>query len=389
MNTQATRGARTIATADIFINHEIHANPDQLYRARVLVLILFVQLCIHALLILGATFSRLLSEAHGVVVPMGIGSCVAILYSLYLLKVHGNYSACCLLAVAQSFIAVTGALVVTGGPNASEVGQLLAVPCLMAYFFGGVRWGVTLTVITIATLITMLLLQTLGVAFPQLSAEAFKSITPVLVLTINFALVTALSLIYEVTHFSVKKERDQQHQKFVRLAKIDPLTGLANRRVFDEILAAKIALFGTLSPVRSFALCYLDLDSFKPINDQFGHDIGDEVLNAVSTRLRSALRGADFICRHGGDEFLMLLDSVTEASAAQALSQRFLHLIHEPINTSGGVMQIGASLGFALFPLHGDNVISLQKAADSAMYEAKRRQCSFVLYNAALLGNSQ
>lgn len=368
-------------TADIFLSDVIRANPEQLYRARVLVMILLAQLCIHQLLFLGALFSPLLSAGRNVIFPLSLGSSAVILYSLYLLKVRGNYHACCLLAIGQGFIAVVCALAITGGPTESWVGQLLGVPCLMAFFFGGLRWGVASTLITIATVSVMMALQALGVLFPQMTTEAFRPMAPAVVLIINFAMVTALSLVYEQTYFSIKKERDHQHQKFVRLAKIDPLTGLANRRVFDEILTAKIALYGKLTPVHCFALCYLDLDKFKPINDQFGHDVGDEVLNAVSTRLRSALRGADFICRHGGDEFLMLLDTVQNSNAAVALAKRFLQLVQEPVETGAGTMQVGGSFGFALFPQHGADMPALQKAAEVSMYEAKRNHCGFVVYS--------
>jgi diguanylate cyclase (GGDEF)-like protein len=381
MGIGAKQGTKITATADVFINNQIRSNPDRLYRARVLVLTLLAQLCLHAFLLLGVMFSPWLADSYDVVLPVSIGSCVVIMYSLYLLKIRGNYDICCLLVLVQGFIAVAGAAMVTGGPSESPTAQMLAIPCLMTYFFSGLRWGVTFTAITIITLISMIVMQSLGFQFPQLTAEAFRPVAPAFTLIINFILVTALSLVYELTYFSIKNERDREHQKFVQLAKIDPLTGLANRRIFDEMLTARIALYGKLSPVRNFALCYLDLDKFKPINDQYGHDVGDEVLNAVSTRLRSALRGADFIGRHGGDEFMLLLDTVHNNAAAAALSQRFLQLVREPINTSAGAMQVDGSFGFALFPLHGTDAAALQKAADSAMYEAKRNHSGFMVYS--------
>jgi diguanylate cyclase (GGDEF)-like protein len=381
MDIHPTQSMKITAAADIFINKQIRGNPDQLYRARVLVFTLLAQLGLHAILLLGVMLSPLLSDSYDVVLPVSIGSCAVIIYSLYLLKIRGKYDTCCLLVVTQGFIAVAGAAVVTGGPSESPTAQLLAIPCLMTYFFMGLRWGVTFTAITIIAIICMIVMRALGFQFPQLTAEAFKPAAHAFTLILNFALVTALSLIYELTYFSIKNERDREHQKFVQLAKIDPLTGLANRRIFDEMLAARITLYSKLTPVRHFALCYLDLDKFKPINDQYGHDIGDEVLNAVSTRLRSALRGADFIGRHGGDEFMLLLDTVHNTAAATAVSQRFLQLVREPINTNAGVMHVDGSFGFALFPLHGTDDAALQKAADSAMYEAKRSRSGFRVYS--------
>jgi diguanylate cyclase (GGDEF)-like protein len=251
----------------------------------------------------------------------------------------------------------------------------------MAFFFGGLSWGVTTAIISLFTAILMTVMQMLGFDFPQMTPASAQPYTQSLVLIINFAVIAALSLVYEMTSQSVKRERDLEHRKFQQLARTDPLTGLANRRIFDETLTARIMLYSKLSPVRTFALCYLDLDKFKPINDQFGHDVGDEVLNAISTRMRSALRGADFIGRHGGDEFMMLLDSVQDANAAAALSQRFLQLVQEPIKTSAGEMVVGGSFGFALFPIHGSDTITLQKSADDAMYEAKRSHSGFMVYS--------
>jgi diguanylate cyclase (GGDEF)-like protein len=193
-------------------------------------------------------------------------------------------------------------------------------------------------------------------------------------------MMTILALVYEVTYTSLKLQRDRERTRYLQLAATDPLTGLANRRMFDETLAARIELYSKLNPVRPFALCYLDLDRFKPINDQFGHNIGDEVLSSISDRLHQMLRGADYIGRHGGDEFLILLDSVQNAASAEAMSKRFLQRIEEPIDTSAGIMSVSSSFGFALFPDHGADAATLQRAADEAMYAAKRGRYGFQIY---------
>lgn len=366
--------------ADFFIHPELRKNPDVLHRARVLVLLMVAEISLYIALLVVLVLAPSVRDAFGFALPISLGSAVAIAYSFYVLKRQANYAAACLLTIGQGFVVVVVVTVLTGGTYESPAAQLLSAPCLMAFFFGGLRWGVVASCISFFIIVLITLMQALGFGFPQMTPANVLLYRQSLVLPINLAFMTTLSMIFELTYLSVKRERDREHQKFLALARIDPLTGLANRRIFDETLAARIALYSKLTPARCFALCYVDLDKFKPINDEFGHDVGDEVLNAISTRLRSALRGADFIGRQGGDEFLILLDTVQDTAAAAALAKRFLELLAEPLDTSAGAMQVGSSFGFALFPQHGTDTATLQKAADAAMYEAKKSRAGYHIF---------
>ena len=108
--------------------------------------------------------------------------------------------------------------------------------------------------------------------------------------------------------------------------------------------------------------------------------MGDEVLCVVSDRLRAALRGSDFVGRHGGDEFLLLMDLVGNQSALEAMADRMLASIAQPIKTSAGMVSVSGSLGFAMFPLDADEIEALRRAADAAMYSAKQRHGSWRFY---------
>jgi len=191
---------------------------------------------------------------------------------------------------------------------------------------------------------------------------------------VNLSVISVMAFIYEFTASSLRRERDVEHEKYIRLAKTDPLTGLANRRNFDSMLLERMEIYGAQNPPRRFALGYLDLDGFKPINDQYGHAVGDEVLRVVSDRLRAALRGSDFVGRHGGDEFMLLLDLVGDQSALEAMAQRMLNSIAKPIETTAGNVQVSGSLGFAMYPLDSEEIEELKRSADTAMYEAKRQR---------------
>jgi diguanylate cyclase (GGDEF)-like protein len=299
---------------------------------------------------------------------------------LYLLKQHGRVGLCCFAIVSLSLAAIFFAIAITGGPYDSPASQLLFLPCLMSFLFGGMRLGATTLVICLVVLAGMLTTQISGHSFPQLSDADFRATSNIGTLIVNFLIAALLAFSYEYTSVSLKRERDHEYQKFIDMARKDPLTGLSNRRIFDEALQSRIELYERMPSKPCFALCYVDLDKFKPINDTYGHDTGDDVLSAVSNRLLSALRGADFIGRHGGDEFMLLFDGVHSTEAMQALGLRLLQLIREPIPTRAGMLSVDASIGFAAYPQHGRDASSLRAATDAAMYDAKRGRKGFHIY---------
>ncbi|MWV12972.1 diguanylate cyclase [Pseudomonas sp. R-28-1W-6] len=155
----------------------------------------------------------------------------------------------------------------------------------------------------------------------------------------------------------------------------DPLTGLGNRKAFAEQL--KSALEQAQQKHGRLALLYLDLDRFKEVNDRFGHDVGDALLQNIAERLRGAMRQPDRVYRLGGDEFTLLLQDAG-AEIAEKLAERLLAALATPAELNGLCIDfVTPSIGIALFPEHAQDAESLIKAADSAMYEAKRtRNCA-------------
>ncbi|MCC6786353.1 MAG: diguanylate cyclase, partial [Hyphomonadaceae bacterium] len=138
-------------------------------------------------------------------------------------------------------------------------------------------------------------------------------------------------------------EREAAEARAQSLARHDPLTGLANRRHFLEELDRRIALVG--SEENAFALMFVDLDRFKPINDVHGHAIGDQLLQVIGTRLMACIRDDSFAARLGGDEFAVLIEGPGGREAVAAAARRILHELSAPILVNGLKLTVGASIG--------------------------------------------
>lgn len=149
----------------------------------------------------------------------------------------------------------------------------------------------------------------------------------------------------------------------------DPLTELANRTKLNHTL--ELALEQGLLYERPFAILWIDLDYFKLINDTHGHLMGDTVLKTVAKRLIAQVRASDLVARVGGDEFVIVLEDVGDAKRLESVARKILKALLKPILHDDISLQMGASIGGALYPEHGDDIESLFKHADAALYRVK------------------
>jgi diguanylate cyclase (GGDEF)-like protein/PAS domain S-box-containing protein len=152
------------------------------------------------------------------------------------------------------------------------------------------------------------------------------------------------------------------------VAHYDLLTGLPNRRLLDDRLLQAMRLARRTGA--AVALCFLDLDNFKPINDELGHDAGDQALAEIARRLRAALRDADTVARIGGDEFVVLLPGV-ERRELPAVLQRIMNVLKDPIALRGANVKVSGSMGVVMYPDDDVDAVTLLQHADQAMYAAK------------------
>jgi diguanylate cyclase (GGDEF)-like protein/hemerythrin-like metal-binding protein len=166
-------------------------------------------------------------------------------------------------------------------------------------------------------------------------------------------------------------ERIQMAQQVHELAFFDPLTNLPNRRLALERLSQQLVR-GRRSKTR-LALLFIDLDKFKPINDELGHEVGDWLLQAVAQRILACLRASDTAARLGGDEFVVLLPDQQNSDAAVVVAEKIRHaLAQEFVTDQGMVLNISSSIGVALYPDHGTTEKDLLRLGDEAMYQAKK-----------------
>lgn len=163
----------------------------------------------------------------------------------------------------------------------------------------------------------------------------------------------------------VTQDMGQQHE-LENLANTDALTGLFNKRYFEKMMEIRD------EKKKPYALFYMDLDLFKPVNDTYGHEMGDKVLKEVAKRLLKCIRSNDYAFRIGGDEFMLILNGNLDAQLCEKRIERIKKLIGEPYEFDGHTIKIGISCGSAVYPDDADCAADIQKIADKRMYEDKK-----------------
>jgi diguanylate cyclase (GGDEF)-like protein/PAS domain S-box-containing protein len=194
--------------------------------------------------------------------------------------------------------------------------------------------------------------------------------------------VSALKRAQEDLRFAaIQLQHDARRLEF--LAHHDTLTGLPNRAMFAD--RAREAVSHARRHGKTAAFLFLDLDNFKQVNDSLGHDVGDGLLKVIASRLRASVRGEDFIARIGGDEFCVLLQNIAEPREAAAVAQKLLHELSKTYRIGDHQVESGASIGIACVPQDGEDVATLLRLADAAMYRAKDLGRSRYQYFSVLL----
>ncbi|MDG4829395.1 EAL domain-containing protein [Solwaraspora sp. WMMD1047] len=214
-----------------------------------------------------------------------------------------------------------------------------------------------------------------------LFAAALLLLAPLLVIASRVSaavlplVVVPVFAVYRMAWLSVERER---------LARVDPLTGLANRKALVAAVVRELPFHAEQAAKgvhgRFLALLLIDLDRFKHVNDALGHQVGDRLLIEVGNRIGAAVRPADLVARLGGDEFAILATRLRDVRDARAVADRVAAALAEPVPIDGLALDVGGSIGIALYPEHGMDFSMLMRHADVAMYDAKSRGDTVALY---------
>jgi diguanylate cyclase (GGDEF)-like protein len=241
----------------------------------------------------------------------------------------------------------------------NNVALLGLVPVLVTGWFWG-RWGGLIAAVTAVGV-------TLSMWYYQLgeSAAAVLQNPGARLLEVALFLVTGvLTGIAASFRKQLRAQRRVSHQ-----AQYDALTGLLNRKSFEETLGVMLESAKARDAI--LAVLFVDLDKFKQVNDVYGHDMGDELLKAVARQLRTTVRDGDAVARLGGDEFMVVLNGLRESEAATIVAGKIVRALSTPFRLRGKELHISASVGVSLYPDDGRDVETLVKSADTTMYAVK------------------
>ncbi|HHT0594899.1 TPA: putative bifunctional diguanylate cyclase/phosphodiesterase [Legionella anisa] len=187
--------------------------------------------------------------------------------------------------------------------------------------------------------------------------------------------------------FRAQENLQQQKDKFEKLSTIDSLTLLMNKAAFKATMAALIANYQRYR--HQFTLMYLDLDNFKFVNDSFGHEVGDKLLQEVASRLKKSIRIGDYCSRLSGDEFAIIFPELFEPHKIQIIAENLINVFNTPFVIHQHILTITVSIGIAVYPDSGVTYQDILKNADTSMYEAKKLGKNTYLFYSPILSKSQ
>lgn len=233
----------------------------------------------------------------------------------------------------------------------------------IAFFFKGKLEGLIWLGAQLGIVLLIMLAQGLGLAHSPFSNSVLA------LLMASTTTVGAMVYVYESMRSKAEASLRQAREELHHLAHTDMLTGLPNRTAFYTQLP--LALNQAKRNDDLLAVLFIDLDNFKPINDTYGHETGDLLLQQATYRLQQRLRSSDYIARFGGDEFVAILPGIHEKNEISIIAEKLISALATPFIIDGHICNIGVSIGVGLFPDCASSVDDLVQLADHAMYTAK------------------
>ncbi|MFA7555232.1 MAG: GGDEF domain-containing protein [Spongiibacteraceae bacterium] len=367
------------ALLDYFSNPRF--GKDNLRHSRALALV-GINLSISLALLVGVAYTLIMQpfgENSSFVIftlqlPVIVFNCAL----LFVLRTTGRLEFCQHSTLLATFAAVVTNIYVTGGPAQTPHNQLMIMQAILAFFLLGIRGGLAWSVVILFTQSFLYFLSFIGVEFPlyQLSNSAIAN--PIFNWLFSFVAILSLILLIELSRGRLELKRHTESERLRYIATHDSLTQLANRDLFENNL--KLAILDSQKNNSKVLLLYLDLDKFKPINDQWGHDVGDQILKIIAARLKTATREQDTAARLGGDEFALLLPNMDKDVSINTLGESIYQRVTQPILLHGKQLEIDCSIGICSYPEQASSSEQLWQQADAAMYIAKKQAAHWYVH---------
>jgi len=364
---------------DLFLPPSQCTNPTDLVRGYILLGLITANLLFAVGSTLGLLFALDLGDSLPIALGLEVTCVVGYAATLIVLRYVGSYLAACYLLLSVHTAVIFCGIQITGGYLASPVLQVSLLVPVVAYLLLGLYQGALWLWITIGLSLISYVCARSGYAEWQLipswesSAAMYTMLFYVTVIAIGGALT-----VYEVLNGMLKRELLAEKVKLEHWASHDDLTGVPNR--FEFFRRLKAGIDDAREREHKVGVVYIDLDGFKPINDEHGHHMGDEALKAVAERLRRVLRLSDTTARLGGDEFGLILPGIHVPDDIDTIMPKILAAIREPIRVDDVEFVVRGSCGVSIYPNHSRDYDALCRFADAAMYRAKERKDSYQVF---------
>lgn len=357
---------------DSFAPRKARSEQDR-YRLRFVVTVLLA-IFIYCLLLSLASFAMpIRPEGRELLTGFCLIFALGIAVGLLVLRMTGSQSFCLQIVIFALLIAMLNISVQLGGIYSPATPVALLVPALATTMLG-VRAGIFWAALLVLLLGGFYRADQMGIVFPSVMKPENRSFGTFMGLTSAVATVTLIILFYEITAQKLNARLQKAHDDYLFQANHDSLTGLANRRHFIHIIDGYIDQAGPAS--ERFAILFFDLNRFKEANDLYDHQFGDEVLVQTANRLREQSRNTDYVARWGGDEFAMLLPGISTEERVRTRIDELRSALREPLQIRNTRYCTDASIGHAIYPVHGSTHEALVHHADHEMYGTKRQQRS-------------
>lgn len=365
---------------DDFIPEHLRNNPSDLMRAYVLVGILLSNVVASTLFVLVIAFvMKLPANLHSVAMALDGACIITYALALIILRKTSNYQLTSHLTIAALAVVIAIGVQITGGFLDSPILKMCVQVPVTAFLLVGLSGGAVWLVVTLLLCVGSFAASQLDIYQVQMlqtqaQIELFNGSLTFAIL----ALVGGALVVYELINENLKQKLNEERNRFEHRASHDSLTGLPNR--FEFFRRLKSGIVESRDRGQKLGLAYIDLDGFKPVNDDHGHHAGDEILKVVARRMQEVLRMSDTVARLGGDEFALILPGIRVPHDLDVVLPKVLEAISQPVNVGSFDVRVHGSIGVALFPDHSEDIDELCRYADQAMYKAKHKNDNWVVF---------